>query len=186
MTHWGFRKGVKEMKPNDRQKLCPNCDGNVPLEATECPYCAADLSAQAEKDSAPSQAILFKNQSLQESLASLYTPPYSSSTGSSPKAAPAAPKEVPPRRTETYKTATPPPAPKPAAMEMAAPEEEVEKGNVLSMILLSISGLMLTLGLLQLFFSDHGILRLEWDASYWFIYCLGALPLFYFGYKKLK
>ena len=176
------------MKPTDRQKLCPNCDGNVPLEATECPYCAADLSAQMEKESAPSQAVLFKNQSLQESLASLYTPPYSSSASNS-SSAPKAPvfKEAAPKRAEpTYKSAPPTPAPAPAAAEMAAPEETAEKGSVLSIMLLSLSGVLLTLGLIQFFFSDHGILRLEWDASYWFIYCLGALPLFYFGYKKLQ
>lgn len=177
------------MKPNDRQKLCPNCDGNVPLEATECPYCAADLSGQAEKDSAPSQAVLFKNQSLQESLASLYTPPYSSSASSSAPAAPKAPvfKEAAPKRAEpTYRSAPPPPSPTPAATEAAVSEEANEKGSILSIMLMSLSGVLLTLGLIQFFFSSNGILRLEWDASYWFIYCLGALPLFYLGYKKLN
>ncbi len=175
------------MKPTERQKLCPNCDGNVPIEAAVCPYCAADLSGQTEKDSAPSQAVLFKNQSLQESLASLYTPPYSSSS-----AAPSAPKapvfkEAAPKRAESaYKSAPPPPSPTPAATEMAVPEEATDKASVLSILLLSLSGVLLTLGLIQFFFSNNGVLRLEWDASYWFIYCLGALPLFYFGYKKLQ
>jgi hypothetical protein len=51
-------------------------------------------------------------------------------------------------------------------------------------LLLSIGANLLTLGLLQLFFSDQGFLRLEWDSSYWFVYCLAALPLFFLGFKK--
>ena len=51
-------------------------------------------------------------------------------------------------------------------------------------LLLSIGGNLLTIGLLQLFFSDNGFLKLEWDSSYWFVYCLAAAPLFYFGFKK--
>lgn len=51
-------------------------------------------------------------------------------------------------------------------------------------MLLSIGANLLTIGLLQLFFSDNGFLRLEWDSSNWFVYCLAALPLFFFGFKK--
>jgi hypothetical protein len=40
------------------------------------------------------------------------------------------------------------------------------------------------LGLLQLFFSDSGKLKLEWDSSYWFVYCLAAAPLVLLGFKK--
>lgn len=51
-------------------------------------------------------------------------------------------------------------------------------------LLLSVGANLLTVGLLQLFFSDNGFLRLEWDSSNWFVYCLAALPLFFFGFKK--
>ena len=53
-------------------------------------------------------------------------------------------------------------------------------------LLLSLAGNLLTIGLLQLLFSDRGFLRLEWDSSYWFLYCLGSLPLLYLGFRKAK
>jgi len=52
------------------------------------------------------------------------------------------------------------------------------------LLLLSLGGNLLLLGLLQLLFSDNGLLRLEWNSSYWFIYALAALPLLFVGYKK--
>ena len=60
------------------------------------------------------------------------------------------------------------------------------KSGFWPLLLLSIGANLLVIGLLQLFFSDGGLLTLEWDSSYWFVYCLGALPLCYFGYKKAK
>jgi hypothetical protein len=49
---------------------------------------------------------------------------------------------------------------------------------------LVVGGNLLTLGILQFFFSDHGIVRLEINGSYWFLMLLAALPLFYFGLKS--
>ncbi len=63
--------------------------------------------------------------------------------------------------------------------------EPVQGQNALMPILfLSIGSNLCLLGLLQFFFSEGGFLKLEWDASYWFVYCLIALPLIYFGIKK--
>ena len=64
------------------------------------------------------------------------------------------------------------------------PNVDQGKNSFWPILLLSIGTNLLTLGLLQLFFSDNGFLRLEWDSSYWFVYCLAALPLFFFGFKK--
>ncbi len=59
-----------------------------------------------------------------------------------------------------------------------------DKTSFWPILFLSIGANLLMLGLLQLFFSDQGFLRLEWDSSYWFVYCLAALPLVFLGYKK--
>ena len=59
------------MKPSDRQKVCTQCDGRVPLDATECFYCGMDLSknmSNAAKNATPSHA------SLEQSLQGLYSP----------------------------------------------------------------------------------------------------------------
>ena len=56
------------MKPTERQKLCTSCEGRIPLDANQCPYCAVEQSTSG-------QAYLH-HKTIQESLTSLYPPPY--------------------------------------------------------------------------------------------------------------
>lgn len=51
------------MKPSEKFKLCPNCDGKAPLEVVICPYCAQNFSDLSLKS--------------KSSLSSSYSPPYS-------------------------------------------------------------------------------------------------------------
>jgi hypothetical protein len=140
------------MKPADRQKMCPNCDGRIPYDATQCPYCFT--AVQGEGNS-------LKNSSLQDSLTSLYTPPY---------AAKAEPEE------------------KKRAVEDAAvlPKDAIteEKEAFWPMLLMSLGANLFVLGLLQFFFSENGQVRLEINSEFWFLFILLAIPLFYLGYKK--
>ncbi len=176
------------MKPADKQKMCSNCDGRIPYDAQTCPYCAAEQADVEESNSF--QAPLFKNQTLQESLASLYTPPYG---GRGPAAPEAEEKPAPKKKKEAFKEVsqekksyTQPASFGGTSIPMNTMEEEEETGKspLMPILALSVGANLLTLGLLQLLFSDGGFLRLEWNASYWFIYTLLSLPLFYFGYKK--
>src|SRR3989338_6402403 len=65
------------MKTADKQKMCTNCHGRIPIEAESCLYCGQEqTSPPAEETSA--HATLFEQKSLQDSLTSLYSPPYSS------------------------------------------------------------------------------------------------------------
>ena len=54
------------------------------------------------------------------------------------------------------------------------------------LLALVVAGNLLTLSILQFFFSDHGVVQLEINASYWFLILLVALPLFYLGWKNLS
>jgi hypothetical protein len=178
------------MLPKDRQKMCTNCDGRIPLEAEMCPYCAADTKTALRTSGGAKE---LHHQSLQDSLTSLYTPPYGKNSslltlGGEKKESPYF------HKTETLKEPMVEKRFNPAAPSLGAPAIPVEpngdsntdqgKNGFWPILLLSIGTNLLTLGLLQLFFSDNGFLRLEWDSSYWFIYCLAALPLFFFGFKK--
>jgi hypothetical protein len=154
------------MKPGDRQKMCANCNGKVSFEATECPYCAAEQTPTPK-----SISPLIKNQNLQNSIASLYNPPYHNKMGE--KENPAPKKQV---------VFTEPESPI-AASAAAAPATETHQ-DFWALFALIVGGNLLTLGLMQFFFSEKGILTLEWDSSYWYLYCLIALPLFYYGFKK--
>jgi len=158
------------MKPKRRLKLCMNCDGQVDLDVIVCPYCGSDLLEDTTSEEAMSRSAYdspHKTLSLQETLSSLYPPPYQ------------------PRQT-TYDAHD--------EMEeeyederVEEPIEEEEKRGVFGPTLLFSLGMNLfLLGLFLFFFSEKGAVTLKWDAHYWFIYFLSSIPLVYFGYKKLS
>lgn len=140
------------MKPTERQKMCPNCDGQVAVEASQCPFCFATLKV----DSAT------KGQSLQESLASYYNPPKT----------PSAEMETKPSTTKTSEN-TP-----------AAAMEAHDTKAFWPILMLTVGGNLFTLGILQFFFSENGVVRLEISSSFWFLYLLIAIPLFYLGVRR--
>src|SRR5579872_7278493 len=137
------------MKTTDRQKMCTNCDGRIAADATECPYC----SAEQQVEEASAQTPLFKNQSLQASLASLYSPPYSSKN-------PAQNFEEPKKSIDSFATSAK--APFPSTLNNNAPmgvnpveaEEQQAQSNFWPLFVLAIGSNLLIIGLLQLFFSD--------------------------------
>lgn len=52
---------------------------------------------------------------------------------------------------------------------------------------LLLSGIVLFLfSLMLLFFSNDGVLTLQWDSDYWFIYLLISLPFLLLGWKLLR
>nr|NGX48283.1 hypothetical protein [Chlamydiota bacterium] len=131
------------------------------------------------------QAPIFQNQSLEDSLTSLYTPPYQGKRPQFTQNAPSEPDliyEEPPM----YKEVTERPEMNPLLGATVDEEETASKSSLLPTVLLFAGANFSILGFMQLFFSKNGILRLEWDANYWFFYCLLGLPLLYFGYKKVK
>lgn len=172
------------MHPKDRQKMCSSCDGRIPLDADVCPYCAAEQRTAAPVSSAKEM----HHQSLQDSLTSLYSPPYAakSSNHSSEKKDFYKPEPLKePMAEKRFNNASASLGVPTISMD-STEEQHLDEGksSFWPIFLLSIGANLLTVGLLQLFFSDNGFLRLEWDSSYWFVYCLAALPLFFFGLKK--
>ncbi len=186
------------MKPVERQKMCVSCDGRVPFEAIACPYCSADLSKALEVNA---RDVHSQHQAIQDSLTSLYTPPYSSkgSSGIRPPSESAVFKKkegtiresAKMSKSETHpESRLVPPAhhggmaASPGSLPRDETEDKTGKMVLLSIIALSVGSLLFMMGLLQVFFSENGVLRLEWNTSRWFIYCLTALPLLYYGYRK--
>lgn len=178
------------MLPKDRQKMCANCDGRIPLDSEVCPYCTADVKSSLAPAFSGKE---LHHQSLQDSLTSLYTPPYAKnssliSQGGEKKEVFHFSKAEPLKDSmieKRFNHASPSLGAPTIPVESAADSnEEQAKNGFWPLLLLSIGTNLLTLGLLQLFFSDNGFLRLEWDSRYWFVYCLAALPLFFLGFKK--
>jgi len=181
------------MHPKDRQKMCTSCDGRIPLDADVCLYCAAEQTGLAVPSKSAKE---LHHQSLQDSLTSLYSPPYAGKgtgfmkAGSVAKEVPNMSNPEPLKEPMTEKRFNNPSA---ALGVPTIPSESSEqrpadegRSSFWPILLLSIGANLLTVGLLQLFFSDNGFLRLEWESSHWFIYCLAAIPLFFFGFKKVN
>lgn len=166
------------MHPKDRQKMCLNCDGRIPFEAVECPYCAAKQGSEA------SSAKQSHHDSIQESLTALYAHQYMGKSDEKKQSH----EPVKDPMVEKRFNPTAPHLGIPSIALETQEEQPVDeaKSSFWPLLLLSLGGNLLTVGLLQLFFSDNGFLRLEWDSSYWFLYCLAALPLFFLGFKKAK
>jgi hypothetical protein len=175
------------MKTVDKQKMCPHCEGRIAFEAEICPYCAQEQAV--EKSSNSFQAPLFQNQSLQESLTSLYTPPYSGKRpvfSQNEKQQPILSKENSMYRNVTDEKFQDPLQAISNAASTSETEQKEGESSLWPTVFMVAASNFLILGLLQLFFSENGLLKLEWDGSYWFIYCLISLPLFYVGVKKMK
>jgi hypothetical protein len=164
------------MKTVDKEKMCLSCEGRIPLNAEKCSYCGAE-----QKNSY--RAPIFQNQSLEDSLTSLYTPPYQGKRPQFTKT-----EEPQPLQSlePMYKDVTEQPQMESMIGSTVKEEEEQKKSSLWPTALLFAGANFLFLGLLQLLFSKNGVLRLEWNAHYWFLYCILSAPCLFFGYKKFK
>jgi hypothetical protein len=164
------------MKLNERQKLCATCDGRIPLDATLCPYCAAEQTQ-----------VYLQHKSIQESLTSLYPPLYAAKNASQNKDQtfkPSHPQD--PMTEKSFQQVSPSTQARFHSEETTMEKNQEEKASFWPILLLSVGANLLVVGLLQLFFSDQGLLTLQWESRYWFVYLFLALPLFFLGFKKLS
>jgi ribosomal protein L40E len=173
------------MKQVDRTKVCWNCEADVSFEATYCPFCGTDLLTSSIETPAQTskQDRKFADQTLQESLASLYKPPYSvrnrqglgvPDEREESSYIPAEPQKKDPLFESTYEMPEEkgyPMAPEKEIMALDDGEEMTKRGSVLPLLFLMIGGHLLMLGALLLFCSSHGKVVLEWSSRFWFVYC---------------
>ena len=170
-------------------KSCWNCEADVGAEVTYCPFCGMDLASWSAEP-VQKDDHRFSSQSLQESLASLYKPPYSvrNQQGFG----------VPDEREDAVVAHVTPSIKEAASLpeyHLAEQKEKKEtqsdgaargRGGALPLLVLSIGCHLSLLGLLTLFFSRDGFVYLKWSSRYWFLYCLVGMPLVYFGSRFLN
>ena len=137
----------------EKNRMCPHCEGDVALDLSECPYCG---------------------QAMDEPPKEQYRPPYESPSDlklreSAPDTNVSDPFAE--HKEEFARNSKP-------AVE---PQKVEGKKQTLSILLLTLGGQILAIGLMLLFFSTDGHLTLEWSAKYWYIYCLIAVPLLVLG-----
>lgn len=160
-------------KKNDK-KLCWNCDGDVSLHSSQCPYCGVDLS----------QALPV-GENL--SFSSLASPFQSAPTGS------AVPK--PPYSNVFSNDFSVTEEEWKKALEgekeevQGAEEENVARSSNRDMIalLLLLPGIVFSLfGLALTLFSQEGLLTLQWNQNLAYFYFVGAVPLLYLGWRAFR
>jgi len=182
------------MRQVDRTKICWNCEADVSCEVTYCPFCGTDLLPASFEASSPSakQDVNFSEKRLQESLASLYKPPYSVRNRQG--------LGVPDEREELSFTRTEPskgnplfhPYEQEGGQQKLIKQEELKKnetpkkGAILPLLFFMVGAHLFILGMLLLFCSRDGVVTLEWTSHFWFVYCLVGSPFLYFGVRMLK
>lgn len=156
------------MRDVERQKLCWNCDADVSVDATYCPFCGTDLMATAVESSFEEDSLdRDVSNSVEESIAALYKPPYTSrQPGGQGRAKPRAAKQ-----SDFYED-----------------DKKAQRrlGGGWALIFLSLGCYLLAFGLLLLFLGTNGTLTLEWNSRVWFIYCVIAFPLIVVGGRLLS
>jgi|GEM_PF-2797605 len=148
------------MESTEKMRLCPYCEGSVPLGSPNCRFCgsAFDIIDTTAKETF-SKSHHHRN----------YTPPYSPPTENIHESV-----FYPEKDEKSYK-----------GKENDSTEEE-EKGHLIALTLLSCGGMLVTLSFLLFFFSEHGRVVLEWKSRYWSLYMILGAPMLYYGFKKLK
>lgn len=161
------------------------------MEALECKYCGSSFVKKATSKSA---------YQTEDSLASLYEPPYAPTRKSPvygiPEQEATAPSLHDPMarhyeedssnlRSSSKSRRPLKKSPLMRKGNKTEEEDDEESLQIGSLLLLSLGGHLFTLAWLLFFFSDHGKLVLEWKSKYWFVYLLLSLPLVYKGWKKL-
>ena len=157
------------MAEKERMKLCPHCEGQVSIHFDACPFCGGSIAIETGESEPAYKApydIRIKNLSPEETLASLYPPPYQS--------------KVFDRNLETD---NPFEKEEPLIEEAAEPEAEIS--SLWPTLCLSLGMLLLLISFLLLVFSDKGELVIRWNADLWYAYFIPAMPLLFLGYRLL-
>lgn len=151
------------MSATPKKKLCWNCEGRVSVQEEECPYCGVYLSTSPEDSNG--------------NISSLITPPY--------------------RLVEPESSHVIPPSPFKDEKSSSENEDNNSDGKiedehliaqnmksaVLPLALLLSGSVFFLFGLVLYICSNRGVLTLQWNANYWFLYVGLAIPLLILGWK---
>jgi len=156
-------------------KMCPSCEGNIAMDATFCQYCGSNVFERNENLANQQTKEDVKSLSYEETLSSLYPPPYK-------------PKAIQTASTKYYEENEEDKENKNSneINESDLKEEEEEKSALIPTILFWLGINILVFSILLLIFSKDGVLHLKWNAKFWFLYSMISIPLLYFGFKGLK
>lgn len=152
------------MESTPKKKLCWNCDGQVALQEELCPFCGVYLSPSLDAGAPESVQTL--------------APPYRIVTTQEEnnKFIPQSPFNLDQPQESTQEPFT--------AIELS-PVIGL-KEMLFTMILLFTGSLFFLFSIFMFLFGYNGTFSLSWNADYWYVYLIIALPLFVFGWRGLS
>jgi hypothetical protein len=161
------------MQQKKRMKMCPYCEGQVEINVAICPFCGTEIGYQ-EEGAASSKDV--RSLSPQETLASLYPPPYRSKADETlfQKEPPSFSREPPVKEGVLFEETK------------EKVEESASSPLFWPIFLFSLGINLLFLSFFLFFFSSEGEVQLHWKGYWWAIYFVIGLPLIIFAYKKLS
>ena len=124
------------MDSTERMRMCPYCEGTVPLDSPTCRFCGSSFDSPQES---------LKGAFREEAQTPHYTPPYNPGQ-------------------ESYQESVFYPENE-EVVSSHEEENEEERGHLSALALLSCGGMLMTLSFLLYFFSEHGRVVLEWEKQ---------------------
>lgn len=156
------------MEKKDRKKLCAQCEGNIPYNMKHCPFCGFEQQEKISTD------FFEENNQKNSDLSSLYNPPYLS------KSIGEARREITQESINNFSSTSE------EREDLQNLENTLAKKELIVIILLSVGGQFMMLGLMLLLFSVDGVVTLQWKSKYWYFYCIFSMPFLLLGLKSLK
>lgn len=160
------------MNARPKKKLCWNCETNVSLKTEVCPCCGVSvigLSSDIASE-APPPPYRLVNPSQEQAIP---ISPYLNDDEEGASEDEISHQDV----EENVSTSLSP--------SKTSLSDESKK-TVLIMSLLILGSVFFIFGFTLLLFSSEGYLTLHWNASYWFVYLLLAIPMMYFGFRLMN
>lgn len=194
------------MLTTDKQKKCYSCEELVHPYATSCPYCGAELTADAQQPSASAYSPASAEHTDHDVPAAPYTPsPYTPPGANEPTAeespfrlvAPAIEEHSEPPAAWRVEEPEPEQAIQDSAAEPDQPTDladlpDVENTHLAQMrtimtpMLLLLGGTVFFLfGLALFLYSKDGVFTLHWNGDAWPVYLVASLAMLFFGWKSL-
>jgi predicted RNA-binding Zn-ribbon protein involved in translation (DUF1610 family) len=160
-----LNKGNIIMEEKKQLKLCTNCNGQVDVDFDVCPYCGEEFSVKtASMEENPIENSNVKSLSTDETIASLYPPPYKPKSYDSPL------EEIDEEE----------------GQQQEERKEKIKKPLLMPILMFCFGVTLFLTAIFLLLFSKNNEVVLRWDARYWMLYLAFSLPLLFFGYKKLS
>lgn len=160
------------MSTKTKKRLCWNCEGEVAMNAEQCPFCGVSMDAVSMQDTKPKDALAPPYKLVNSSSDKIPSSPYKKSQPQQDKVKKELPKEEPKEH-----------------LEGTAPEHGHgdPRHFVLSLTFMLAGAAFAIFGVVLWLFADHnGHLTLRWNAHYWYVYLVVSLPLLYIGCKATQ